>query len=296
MRTRLSLLALATVSLCLVPAHGALADKPSGPQRPASDVGTPRPGDQQVELVWKGKKRTFRAHAPRGYTPHQALPLVVAMHPYPSDGAYVRDLSALSAKADKEKFLVVYPDGLNGGFNALMCCGNEDDVGFLRKVVKGFKRVWNANPDRVYATGISNGGDMSMRLAVELPHTFAAVAPVSSGFIGKALEDDTYRPRTPVSVVTFLGGTDSYYGQFQAGMTAWHQRLKCRRGPVDTLPDGNTRTRSACPDGSRTTVYTVPAMGQWPGSPDPYMGDPAAGLHATDVLWDFFEKHPRARK
>lgn len=105
------------------------------------------------------------------------------MHPYPGTGDDVAQTSGLTAKADKENFLVAYPDGHNQGFNALICCGSEDDVGLLRTITDRFIDKWNVDPDRVYATGISNGGDMSFKAAAELHDIFAAITPVSGGYM-----------------------------------------------------------------------------------------------------------------
>lgn len=56
------------------------------------------------------------------------------------------DLTGFSALAEREGFLVAYPDGLNGGFNALMCCGAEDDVGFIQAVIKGIGKNYVSTP------------------------------------------------------------------------------------------------------------------------------------------------------
>jgi poly(3-hydroxybutyrate) depolymerase len=125
------------------------------PKAPPAAKESPRPGDQRVTITWKGKKRVYAVHAPPTYTPAKKLPLVIAMHPYPSDGAYAAKLTGLNAKADKEGFLVAYPDGLNQAYNALICCGAEDDVGFISTMTKRLLTTWQADPDRVYATGIN---------------------------------------------------------------------------------------------------------------------------------------------
>ncbi|GAA2092354.1 PHB depolymerase family esterase [Streptomyces albiaxialis] len=302
MRTRLPRSWLITALLCLLAPLGAAAcGSDSGdahePRRErAAKPGEPRPGNQKADLTWKGKKRTYRVHAPPGYKPADALPLVIALHSFPGTGKEMSQLSGLDAKADKEKFLAVYPDGQSGGFNAFVCCGNEDDVGFVRQLVKEFTGDWGADRDRVYATGISNGGDLTLKLAVELPDTFAAVAPVSGGFIGEAPKDPSYAPKSPVSLITFLGGTDRYYGQFRNGMKTWHSRLECTPAPKHRLPKGNSVTTADCADRSATAVYTLPAMGHaWPGARGADLADPQAGLRATDLLWKFFEKHPRKK-
>ncbi|MFD7445518.1 alpha/beta hydrolase family esterase [Streptomyces sp. NPDC059909] len=264
------------------------------PKKPAAAKESPRPGDQTVTLPWKGKDRVYTVHAPPGYTPADQLPLVIAMHPYPSDGAYAAKLTGLNEKADQEGFLVAYPNGLDQAYNALVCCGTEDDVGFIGAMTKRVLGTWNADPQRVYATGISNGGDMSFKLAVELPDTLAAIAPVSSGYIGLDTAKPAYMPKSPVSVATFIGGLDQHYGEFERGITAWSTRLSCKAGRPEKMKANITRTTAKCRDKSEFVTYRLPDMGHnWPGSKDQSMGDPTAGVNATDLIWEFFEAHPK---
>ncbi|MBC9718273.1 polyhydroxybutyrate depolymerase [Streptomyces sp. TRM66268-LWL] len=268
-------------------------EKPKKPSKSASPQASPGPGDQTVTLDWKGTKRTYAVHAPPSYAPGRKLPLVIVMHPYPSTGTHVAKLSDFSAKADKENFLAVYPEGVNGGMNALVCCGSEDDVGFLRTITKSLVDTWGADPQRIYATGISNGGDMSFKLAVELSDTFAAIAPVSGGYSGRITDPDTYVPKSPVSVITFIGGDDKWYPVFNAGLTIWQERLKCKEGPPTKLKQKITRTAARCADGSELVAYRLPDMGHsWPqGKSD--MAEREAAVNATDLIWDFFKSHPK---
>ncbi|MYY80323.1 polyhydroxybutyrate depolymerase [Streptomyces sp. SID335] len=289
---------LALVVLLLpVAACGSDNDKPPKrtPAQKPSRAESPRPGDQKVTLSWKGEKRVYTVHAPPGFSRTKSLPLIVAMHPYPGDGGAAAAISGLNAKADDENFLVAYPDGLNKAFNAMICCGTEDDVGFIRTLTKRLTRTWNADPDRVYATGISNGGDMTYKLAVELPGTFAAIAPVSGGFLGTDAEKASYKPKTPVSVTTFLGGADQYFTSMDKGIKTWQKRLACTTGSPDTLGKTNIkRTEAKCRDGSAVVVYRLPDMGHaWPKGAGGGMSDPTAGISATDLMWDFFKSHTR---
>jgi polyhydroxybutyrate depolymerase len=259
------------------------------PKRVAVDQ--PGPGDQQVTLDFGGRQRTYVVHAPPGYDGSVALPLVVAMHPWPGDAALIAETTGWNAKADKENFLVVYPEGYDRSYNALVCCGNEDDVGFIETVIARMTAEWKADPKRVYATGMSNGGDMAIKLAMELPATLAAIAPVSAGFIGPKIADPSYRPATPVSMITVIGGKDRYYAQFEDGIKAWRERLACAEaGAPTTLEKGITATASTCSDGSALSVYRVPDMGHsWPGPRQGSSSDPKAGIDATDLVWEFFK-------
>lgn len=260
---------------------------PTTPQRPA-------PGDHKLSMPWDGKDRTYLLHAPPDFNPGTPIPVVIALHFYPGDGAGIRETSGLDAVADREGFLAVYPDGVNSGFNALVCCGAEDDVGFVRALVEQLRGTWGADPDRVYATGISNGGDLSYRLAVELPGVFAAIAPVSGGFLGPKPQDAAYAPKTPVSVLTFIGGQDRYAADFEAGLATWHQRKGCRPGGRDAVAAGVTRTAALCGDGSEVVAYRLAQMGHsWPGAPTGQLADPKAAVAASDLIWQFFQAHPR---
>ncbi|MGW7367602.1 alpha/beta hydrolase family esterase, partial [Streptomyces sp. NPDC054841] len=273
---------------------GSGKEKPRKPSATQPAKETPRPGDQTVTMTWKGKQRVYTVHAPPGYTPTQQLPLVVVMHPYPADGTYAAKLTGFNAKADKEGFLVAYPNGMDQAYNALICCGSEDDVGFIGAMTKRLIGTWKADPRRIYATGISNGADMSFKLAVELPGTLAAIAPVSGGYIGTAAQNPTYMPKVPVSVATFVGGLDKYYEDFEQGIKSWSERLGCKAGRPEKVRGNNTRTSAKCRDKSEFMTYRLPDMGhKWPGSKDQTMGDPETGVNATDLIWEFFEAHPK---
>ncbi|MEU6021255.1 PHB depolymerase family esterase [Micromonospora sp. NPDC047134] len=240
--------------------------------------------------------RSYRLHAPPGYVPGRPVPLVIALHPYPGTGLEMSGLFGWDDLAAREGFLVAYPDGVDGAFNALVCCGNADDVGFLAALAGHLVDTWQVDPDRAYLTGISNGGDLSFRAAVEAAGTFAAIGVVSGGFIGERSVADDYRPQRPVSVVTFIGERDRYASSFSTGLDRWRQRLGCT--PVSPAPaaptEGVTLTRDRCADGSEVEVYRIDGMGHsWPGASGDRLSAPEVELPATELIWTFFTAHPR---
>ncbi|NGN67575.1 polyhydroxybutyrate depolymerase [Streptomyces sp. A7024] len=253
----------------------------------AATESAPPPGDHQLSLNWQGKDRTFNLHVPPGAKHGKKLPLVVVMHWYPGTAEGIEAYSGFSRKADKEGFLVAYPQGLNGGYNALICCGNEDDVGFINEMVRQLVDDWRADKHRVYATGFSNGSDMSFRLAVERSKVFAAVAPVSGGYGGPLAENPDFMPSRPVPVVTILGADDDRVGLMLAGLDTWRQRLHCVVVDEDVRPGAYTLTKSRCADGSRVQAYLVENMAhEWPDNE-------THAVDATDVAWHFFKQHRR---
>ncbi|MET8462936.1 alpha/beta hydrolase family esterase [Micromonospora zamorensis] len=284
--------------LCLVVVAAACGERgqPSSAPTAAPSASTERPaaGDHELTLTHNGVERTYLLHAPPGYDPGRPPALVIALHFYPGTGSAMRELAGLEAKADKDNVLVAYPDGVGGGFNALVCCGNQDDVGFLTALTGHLVQTWHADPNQVFLTGISNGGDMSFRAAVESTGTYAAIGVVSGGYSGKLTTADSYVPKSPVSVITFIGGQDRYASTFQTGMQTWQQRLSCRPSPKASGVPGVTHTVASCADGSEVSVWTLPEMGHsWPGATAGQLAASSAGLSATDLMWEFFATHPR---
>jgi poly(3-hydroxybutyrate) depolymerase len=265
----------------------------ASPVTPAS--ARPVAGDHRLTVEVGGRQRAFLLHAPPGWTGAEPVPLVVAMHFYPGSGERLRAMIEMDAKADEHGFLVAYPDGAAGGFNALICCGAEDDVAFQKALTGKLITDWRVDADRVYATGISNGADMSFRAAIEATGVFAAIGAVSGGYGGPKTEAAGFVPTEPVSVMSIVGTADRYYDIFDAGLTKWRERLACEPRPVPPTGDDKVKRSSArCADGSDVEVYVVTDMGHsWPGAKSGELAAPDAPIVATDLLWDFFAAHPR---
>lgn len=102
----------------------------------------------------------------------------------------------MSAKADKEGFFVVYPNGDGPAppflltWNARGCCGfsssgKVDDLGFVRKLLQHLQQQLPIDRSRIFVTGISNGGMIANRIGCALSDIVAAVAPVAGCLLRK---------------------------------------------------------------------------------------------------------------
>jgi polyhydroxybutyrate depolymerase len=119
------------------------------------------------------------------------------------------------AQSDKRGFIAVWPEGIALSWNAYGCCaaGNAvqvDDAGFLRSVIVALKGRANIDADRVFVTGISNGGGMAQRMACESADLIRAVASVSF-----PLNTDRCAPAKPIRVTEIAATGDAtiaYYG------------------------------------------------------------------------------------
>lgn len=164
-------------------------------------------GDHDRSVVVGGATRTYIVHVPPQVSEGRPLPVVLAFHGGGGNASGFKAYAGLDALADREGFLVVYPDG-SGRFgrrlltwNAGGCCGyaaahNVDDVGFAIAVLRDVARNVLVNPARVYATGHSNGAMMAYRMAVDASDRIAAIAPVAG-----AMQAPGFPPPRPVPVL-----------------------------------------------------------------------------------------------
>lgn len=274
-------------------------------------------GSHELHLRHDGRERGFIVHVPKAYRADRPVPLVLALHGGGGSMAVMaRDrLYGLVAQSESSGWIVVFPNGysrLAGKFatwNAGICCGaardqGSDDVGFLREVVADVQRRLSIDPQRIFATGMSNGGMMSYRLACEASDVFRAIAAVAG-------TDGTTdcRPVRPVPVfhlhakdddrVLFNGGSGSAsdthadFVSVPATVDKW-SRLNACSGPMQTVlqrPGVVCEVRSGCQDGAEVRLCVTDSGGHsWPGGRKALGGKGSTALAATDEIWAFFAR------
>ena len=165
------------------------------------------------------------------------VPLVFALHggngsaaKMAGPGSPWRELTVL---AERDKFIVVYPNGLNGWNDCRsddLLGSTADDVGFIDALITTISSEHTINPRRVYATGTSNGGMMSWRLAFELSNRIAAVAPNIANLPVDPVGECRSVPDRPISVAFMIGDQDSLM-PFEGGVVAYNPQ----RGTVQSV-------------------------------------------------------------
>jgi polyhydroxybutyrate depolymerase len=290
-------------------AAGAPASGGASGGRSASGCGSavsPQAGQRSVDVG--GTERTYYLHVPTGYDASKAWPLVFNFHgrtasTFGAAAPLQENVSLLYEKGDAAGFIVVNPQGLTDSdgtqtWNAGLCCAEDksrDDVAFVDAMLASLESELCVDAKRIYATGLSNGGFMSHRLACERADRFAAVAPVAA-MNGMT----TCSPSRPPSVIAFNGTADPLvdYGLAKTSITAWVTRNGCNATPTETFNNGDSHcdTYSGCTDGAEVVLCTVEDGGHtWPGGMDLSalgFGKTTQDLIANDAMWDFFEKHP----
>jgi polyhydroxybutyrate depolymerase len=277
-----------------------------------SQRAAPAAATTQVIYV-HGLRRTFHVYRPPGLA--GAVPLVVMLHGGFGTGSQAEQAYGWDAQARAARFVVAYPDGLDRAWNVGGgCCGipgrtGVDDVGFITQMVARISGQLRIDPDRIYATGISNGGMLAYRLACDTT-IFAAIGPVAATQLGRC------RSPAPISVIHIHGTADHnvpYAGGPGQGIAhingpaipllnaRWRSIDHCA-APSIAVAGVVTTSVARCPGGRAVELITVRGAGhQWPGSVPPsrlaarllHLDQPSTALNATRVIWQFFCAHHR---
>ncbi|WP_456411189.1 alpha/beta hydrolase family esterase [Oceanithermus sp.] len=284
-------------------------------------------------LTHDGQIRRYALYVPRGKdgTP---LPLVFSLH---GGGVGLEDQIGIRGHkspfklwmglAEREGFYVVYPEGLPGAYGRptwndcradCTVSSSADDVGFLLALLDAVAAEHPVDRGRVYASGMSNGGFMALRLAVEKPNVFAAVAAIGAAMPAVS---SCGAPERAVPVL-FMNGTADPNMPYDGGIlgnppqtshgtvmstpdsvTPWADLAGARPAAVRRLPDldpddGGTVTVSDYIVAGRVWVrlYTVGGSGhaapslreRYSALFERYFGHQNHDIEAVEEIWRFF--------
>ena len=236
-------------------------------------VAAQRPSRLEIETPYDGKTRTYTVYTPRDYAP--GAPVVMLLH---GGGGNMRRIFSLQTSAaarwvelaDAEGLLLIAPNGFNEddddglgdqqSWNDLRPNGNstlsaEDDAGFLLSVLDAIGPAREIDPDRVFITGSSNGGMMSMRMLIEHPGRFFGAA----AFIASLPAVEVADPAAPTPIM-MLNGTADPLVRFEGGPVG---RDRPATRPVLETVDYWARVNAADPARTQTAGLpeTVPDDG-----------------------------------
>ncbi len=295
------------------------------------------------------KDRTYDIHLPAAYGPDRKVPVVLAIH---GGGGNARgaartacpggDLDSpdcLHAVAAREGIAVVYPNGTSsrllhrvrtwnagGGTGDWQCVSGRackdgvDDIAYFTALLDDLARWAAADPARIYATGLSNGGAMSHRLACEMGDRIAAVAPL--GGANQYAATAVCAPPRPVPVLQIHGTADPCW-RYEGGRAACAQRDdKAKIAVAESMriwagingcgaagepepfarEDGIETVRirwAGCRGGAEVVLLRMEGGGHvWPGGwaylRERTVGPMVTGWSANRVILDFFRRHRRS--
>ena len=270
--------------------------------------------------------RSYLVYVPPETDPATPMPVVVALHGRPGNGAGMAYLLDGNRIAREEGFILVYPDGVNQEWNSTLGfqgfqSNGVNDTAFLTDLIDDLGRDLNIDHHRVYAFGFSNGGFMAQRLACEATGTFAGFgfigASLFAGFVSLCADSP------PVPVFYMHGTLDAsvaWTGITQGDMTLYlpaldtvafwleHNGCSLEVGDHELLSDptadattiAHRYTFASCPPHGDVEFIAIEGGGHnLPGVAnrlDPQIaGRTNMDINAMQILWDFFSRQSLER-
>jgi polyhydroxybutyrate depolymerase len=305
------------------------APEPS-PACGTDDAEAVAPDDADLTFTSRGVERRYAQVVPSAHDGETPLPLVLNLHGLMSPYGFQRSFSLMDETAEDEGFVVLYPMGTPEGETPSWLVGahtSEVTVAYVEELVDATGEQLCIDLARVFATGLSNGGMMSSRLACDLSDRIAAVATVAGTVDFSDCDADRPVPwmafhGTADDILPIDGGvgpgldaagiditradeaTDvSREDELQAIPVAVEgiaERNGCDADPeVEQVAEHVTeRTWTGCDGGADVVFYEIEGGGHsWPGglvnpALDGVMGQTTQEISANELMWAFFVQHP----
>jgi len=288
------------------------------------------PASSARTLVSDGRERCYLLYVPPSLDRTRPVPVVVSLHGFASNAWSQELLARWNRLADKEGFVVVYPEGtsfpVRWNSGGTVFSGKVDDVRFFRDVVADLAKEVAIDPARIYVTGMSNGGAMANRIACEAADVVAAAGTVAAVPMDASTDApvdvaQACTPQRPVPLIAFHGTADPLvkyeggehqmpallrrlnlrgvpfsYPPVETWIAGWAERDGCSPTPegIPATGDASGIRYTGCQGGAEVVLYTIDGGAHtWPGGwPIPLMGKTSRDINASATMWSFFEAHP----
>jgi polyhydroxybutyrate depolymerase len=262
-------------------------------------------------IIHDGIQRDYILYIPAIYDGGTEVPLVFNFHGFGSNANEQMLYGDFRAIADSEGFLLVHPEGtfFNGNqhwnVGGFTIGSTVDDVGFTEALIEELAGLYTINLNRVYATGMSNGGYMSFLLACQLSEKIAAVASVTGSMTPETF--DACNPQHPTPILQIHGTNDeivpyngaSWSRSIEDVMTYWVNYNNCDESPSTTVfpdidpTDGSTVEHIVYQNGdNNVTTEHMKVLGgrhTWPGAAYNLPGT-NQDISASMEIWEFFSR------
>lgn len=267
-----------------------------------------------VTTVVGGMTRTYKLYVPAIYSQGTAAPLIFNFHGYGSNSAEQEAYADFRPIADTANFILVHPQGLSvngstGWNNFGLPATAQADIQFVEQMITEISSEYSINSNRIYSTGMSNGGFMSNDLACFLSNRFAAIASVTGGMT--TLHKNACNPSHPVpmmqihgtvdAVVPYTGGGTGSFLHVDSLVKFWRNFNQCDTNPTfEALPDLVTSDNCTAEhyvwknglQGSTVELYKIINGGHtWPGAIFPVNGNTNQDFKASIEIWRFFRQY-----
>ena len=259
---------------------------------------------KKCTLTHKALERYYIIYVPESGVSEASMPVLFALHGYGSTAEIHKNYTNYQPLAETSKFIVIYPQG--SYFQGTFTSGNHwnvgswtagstaDDVDFINEVIDLVSKKESINQNRIYSSGMSNGGFMSYHLACNLSSRIAAIASVTGSMSKETLENCS--PSHPTPILQIHGALDvtvPFNGDSTINMESidnvfnyWTTYNSCDPIPSLIVTDYvdfsvDYQKYNNCLNNVKVELYKISSMGHtWPGKNN-------FGISATEEVWNF---------
>ena len=259
---------------------------------------------KKCTLTHKALERYYIIYVPESGVSEASMPVLFALHGYGSTAEIHKNYTNYQPLAETSKFIVIYPQG--SYFQGTFTSGNHwnvgswtagstaDDVDFINEVIDLVSKKESINQNRIYSSGMSNGGFMSYHLACNLSSRIAAIASVTGSMSKETLENCS--PSHPTPILQIHGALDvtvPFNGDSTINMESidnvfnyWTTYNSCDPIPSLIVTDYvdfsvDYQKYNNCLNSVKVELYKISSMGHtWPGKNN-------FGISATEEVWNF---------
>ena len=259
---------------------------------------------KKCTLTHKALERYYIIYVPESGVSEASMPVLFALHGYGSTAEIHKNYTNYQPLAETSKFIVIYPQG--SYFQGTFTSGNHwnvgswtagstaDDVDFINEVIDLVSKKESINQNRIYSSGMSNGGFMSYHLACNLSSRIAAIASVTGSMSKETLENCS--PSHPTPILQIHGALDvtvPFNGDSTINMESidnvfnyWTTYNSCDPIPSLIVTDYvdfsvDYQKYNNCLNSVKVELYKISSMGHtWPGKNN-------YGISATEEVWNF---------
>jgi polyhydroxybutyrate depolymerase len=261
-------------------------------------------------FVFEGLTRNYRIYIPAIYNSNTAVPLLFNLHGYTSNNVEQELYADFRPIADTANFIIILPNGTPDAGGSLTWnnfgLSQVNDLGFINALIDTAASNYNIDLNRVYSTGMSNGGFMSYDLACQLSNRIAAIASVTGTMLTSKL--NACNPSRVMPIMQIHGtadGTVPYLGNIafapiETLVQTWVQKNNCNSSPIQTeVPDINTTDLTTAThflytggtNGNTVEFYKINGGGHsWPGAPI-NINITNMDFSACKEIWRFFSQY-----
>lgn len=252
------------------------------------------------------EERDYLVHVPPGYAGSRAVPLVLSLHGAASWPSFQQDVTGWNNIADRHGFIVAYP----GGRGTALKVFDLPDAKFVAALIDKLQASFKIDPARIYVNGLSNGGGMADMLSCVMADRVAAIGAVAPAL---TMTSEACASVRPMPMIAFHGTADPitrYNGgkvfiardpfpDIRSWLSEWARRNQCAGSSSEAEVAGEVTQMTYDSCAEPIVFYRIEGGGHtWPGGvplPAWFAGPTSHSIDASELMWSFFEAHPRNR-